>query len=180
MAGQRSSTKGGYSPAQITTALMALVAKGGVVTAAAEELAETDNPVPVATLRAWKNEVHAEQYRRLEERYGKELEQEAVEVARQNIRLAGDKKRALLQRIDPEKTPSDQIAATLKAVTDAEAKGTDGLLKLTGRPTNPTGDHSAGQVVELLSKMIDQGYLGLAPGISIEPPQQVSNEAETK
>jgi hypothetical protein len=167
-----------YSPEQVTKALMQLVANGGNVSKTAEDLVDDEFQVPVATLRAWKNDRHAEQYRRLEEAYGKELEAEAVEVARLNIRLAGDKKRALLERIDPEKTPSDQIAQTLKAVTDAEAKGTDGLLKLTGRPTNPQGDHSAGEVVRLLTTMAERGYLQLAPGISVEPTK-VPNEAES-
>ena len=158
---------------------MSLVANGGNVKATAEELTDGEFRVPMATLRAWKNEVHAEQYRRLEERYGRELEQEAVEVARQNIRRAGDKKRALLDRIDPETAPPDQLAQLLKAVTDAEAKGTDGLLKLTGRPTNPTGDHSAGEVVRLLTTMAERGYLQLAPGISVDGPKVVPNEAES-
>lgn len=161
----------------VTKALMQLVANGGNVKRTAEELIDEEFQVPEPTLRHWKAEVHAEQYRRLEEAYGKELEQEAVEQARLNIQLAGQKKRALLNRIDPEKTPSDQLAATLKAVTDAEAKGTQGLLQLTGRPTNPTGDQSAGEVVRLLQTMASKGYLALAPGVSIEPVK-VPNEAE--
>jgi hypothetical protein len=167
-----------YSPEQVTKALMQLVANGGNVSKTAEDLIDDDFQVPVATLRAWKNDRHVEQYRRLEEAYGKELEAEAVEVARLNIRLAGDKKRALLDRIDPEKAPADQLAQLLKAVTDAEAKGTDGLLKLTGRPTNPQGDHSAGEVVRLLTTMAERGYIQLAPGISLEP-KKVPNEAES-
>ena len=171
-----------YTPAMVTKALMSLVAHKGNVKATSEELIDDEFQVPPATLRAWKNEVHAEQYRRLEEAYGKELEQEAVEMARANIQLAGQKKAALLGKIDPEKTPFDQLAATLKAVTDAEAKGTQSLLQLTGRPTNPTGDHSAGEVVKLLQTMASKGYLALAPGVSIEPnesaPVKVPNEAE--
>ena len=62
-------------------------------------------------------------------------------------------------------------------ITDAEAKGTDGLLKLTGRPTNPQGDHSAGEVVRLIELMAERGYLQLAPGISVDPVK-VPNEAE--
>ena len=164
----------------VTKALMQLVANGGNVKKTAEDLIDEAFQVPEPTLRAWKNDRHVEQYRRLEEAYGKELEAEAVEQARLNIQLAGQKKRALLSRIDPEKTPSDQLAATLKAVTDAEAKGTQGLLQLTGRPTNPTGDQSAGEVVRLLQTMASKGYLALAPGVSIEPtPKVVPNEAET-
>lgn len=168
-----------YTPEMVTKALLSLVANQGNVQKTAEELIDDSFQVPVATLRAWKNDRHAEQYRRLEEAYGKELEAEAVEMARANIRLAGDKKRALLARIDPEKAPADQLAQLLKAVTDAEAKGTDGLLKLTGRPTNPQGDHSAGEVVRLLTTMAERGYLQLAPGISVDAPKVVPNEAET-
>src|SRR4051812_296524 len=111
-----------YSAEQVTKTLMVLVSKQGNVKATSEELIDDEFQVPEATLRRWKNDLYAEQYRRLEERYGKELEQEAVEQARLNVQLAGQKKRALLNRVDPEKTAPDQLAAMLKAVTDAEAK----------------------------------------------------------
>lgn len=166
-----------YSSEMVTKALMSLVANRGNVSKTAEELIDDEFQVPVATLRAWKNDVHAEQYRRLESAYGKELEAEAVEMARANVVLAGQKKRGLLDRVDPEKTPYDQLAATLKAVTDAEAKGVTQLLQLTGRPTNPQGDQSSGEVVRLLQTMAERGYLQLAPGISVDPVK-VPNEAE--
>lgn len=168
-----------YSPEQVTKTLAQLVANGGNVSKTADELIDDEFQVPVATLRHWKNETHVEQYRRLEERYGLELEAAAVAQARLNIELAGQKKRTLLQQV-PDKPPVDQLAQLLKAVTDAESKGTQGLLQLTGRPTNPQGDQGSGEVVKLLTVMAQKGYLSLAPGVSIERPvpKVVENEAQ--
>ena len=113
-----------YTPEHVTKALMQLVANGGNVRRTAEDLIDDEFQVSEPTLRAWKNDKHAEQYRRLEENYGKEIEAEAVELARANLKLAAEKKKALLNKIDPAKTAPDQLAAMLKAVTDAEAKST--------------------------------------------------------
>ena len=166
-----------YTPEQVTKALMQLVANAGNVAATARDLIDDEFQVPEPTLRIWKNERHAEQYRRLEERYGQELEALAVEAARRNIQLAGEKKRALLERVNPEKVDERDLPQMLKAVTDAEAKGTQGLLQLTGRPTNPQGSQGSEDVVKLLNKMIEAGYVGLAPGVSVEPPTRVLNQA---
>lgn len=166
-----------YTPEQVTMALAELVAEQGNTRRVADKLINDEFQVSEATLRRWRDDLHAEQYKRLSIRHGENLELEAIDQARENLRLAGEKKRALLQKVDPEQTPPDQLAAVLKAVTDAEAKSTTGLLQLTGRPTNPTGDHSAGAVVDLLKTMAERGYLALAPGVSIEP-KRVINEAE--
>jgi len=171
--------KSNYTPEQVTMALAQLVADKGNTATTAQVLINDEFQVSEATLRRWRDDLHAEQFKRLQIRHGENLEQVAIEQARANLQLAGDKKRALLERIDPENTPTDQLAATLKAVTDAEAKSTTGLLQLTGRPTNPTGDQSAGAVVDLLKTMAERGYLALAPGVSIEAPKRVVNEAET-
>jgi hypothetical protein len=168
-----------YKPEQVTMALAQLVADNGNTARTAEVLINDEFQVSEATLRRWRDDLHAEQYKRLQILHGDTLEQEAIAQARENLRLAGDKKRALLKKIDPEKTAPDQLAAVLKAVTDAEAKSTTGLLQLTGRPTSPTGDQSAGAVVDLLKTMAERGYLALAPGVSIEPPKRVVNEAES-
>jgi hypothetical protein len=166
-----------YKPEQVTMALAQLVADNGNTNRTADVLINDEFKVSEATLRRWRDDLHAE-YKRLQIRHGESLEQEAIEQARENLRLAGSKKRALLEKVDPEKTPPDQLAAVLKAVTDAEAKSTTGLLQLTGRPTNPTGDQSTTAVVGLVQSMIDKGYLAVAPGIALEPPKRVINEAE--
>lgn len=159
-------------------ALVQLVADHGNTRTTADRLINDEFQVSEATLRRWRDEMYAEQYARLRAKHGTSLEEEAVNQARENVRLAGQKKRELLNKVDPEKTAPDQLAAVLKAVTDAEAKSTNGLLQLTGRPTNPVGDQSAGEVVKLLQVMADKGFLALAPGVSIEGPKKVPNEAE--
>jgi hypothetical protein len=166
-----------YSAEDTTRALAILVAHRGSPMEAAAACADEGIQIKPYLLSNWKNNVHAEQYRRIEERYGQELEQQIIAEKRDNAHLAGQKKRALLERIDPEKvTPSD-LPNLLKAVTDAEAKSTNGLLQMTGRPTNPQGQHDAGEVVKLLQTMAERGYLALAPGVEIEP-KKVENEAE--
>lgn len=169
-----------YTSDQVTMALAQLVADNGNPAKTADILINDEFQVSEATLRRWRDDTHAEQYKRLQIRHGENLEQEAISQARENLRLAGEKKRALLAKVNPEETPPDQLAAVLKAVTDAEAKSTTGLLQLTGRPTNPVGDQSAGEVVKLLTTMAERGYLALAPGVSIEPPKRVVNEAEAE
>jgi hypothetical protein len=165
----------GKSIAYDAEQLMRLVANQGNCARTASELIDDDFQVPRETLARWKTDLYAEQYRRLEDQHGKELEQEAVEQARLNIQLAGQKKRTLLEQV-PDKPPVDQIAALLKAVTDAESKGVQGLLQLTGRPTNPQGNSATNDVVQLLQKMKEVGFVSFAPGVSIEPVK-VRNEA---
>jgi methionyl-tRNA synthetase len=167
-----------YSPEQVTKALMQLVANAGNVRKTAQDLIDESFQVPEPTLRIWKNERHVEQYRRLEEKYGQELEALAVESARQNIQLASQKKRELLDRIEPDKVTVSDLPQMLKAVTDAQAKGTNALLQLTGRPTNPQGSQGSEDVVRLLQTMAERGYLALAPGVSVEAPTRVPNQAE--
>lgn len=152
-----------YSPTQVTTALMAMVANGGSAAKTAEELHEGDFQVTAATLRRWKNDTHAEQYRRLEENYGHELEQMAIQQARQIIEMSHDKLKALLERAGEAK--GDLVPQALRAVADTQSKQGNLLMQLTGRPTNPR-DNGSSDIVQLVMHMVDRGYLKLAPDVA--------------
>lgn len=157
------STEIAYTPEQVTTALMTLVANGGSASKTAEELLEGDFQVTAPTLRRWKNDTHAEQYRRLEENYGHELEQLAIQRARQIIEKAADKVEVLLERAG--EAEGDLVPQALRAVADAQSKQGNLLMQLTGRPTNPR-DNGSSDVVQLVMHMVDKGYLKLAPDVA--------------
>lgn len=152
-----------YTPAQVTTALLQLVANGGNAAKTAEMLHDDEFQVPEATLRAWKNDVHSEQYRKLEENYAQELEAEAIERARIRLREADEVEGELLQKArsaSPELVPQ-----ALRAAADVKAKSGNLLMQLTGRPVAPK-DQATGDVVKLLTTMVDKGYLRLAPAVA--------------
>lgn len=146
-----------FSPEQVTRALRELVAHAGDPEQAAEALVDDEFQVPVATLRRWKRETHAEQYRRLEEEYGRELERIATEQARATIVRAGQIERDLLERVKD--APPDVAPQALRAAADVKSKNVDKLLALTGR-----AGYGAPQATEfgaLLRHMQGKGYVKL-------------------
>jgi hypothetical protein len=153
-----------YTTAQVTTALMQLVANGGNVKRTAEELIDEEFQVPETTLRAWKNDVHAERYRQLEDAYGSELEAEAVQAARLRLQRAAEIEGDLLERAGEVRTP-ELVPQALRAVADVKSKSGNLLMQLTGRPTAPK-DTGNGDVIKLLQTMADRGYLSLAAPVA--------------
>lgn len=151
-----------YSPEQVTGALMQLVANGGNAAQTAKQV-----EIPEQTLRAWKNDVHSEQYRRIEDNHGRELERQAVEQARETIVRAGEIERELLEKARTARP--DVVPQALRAVTDVKAKNVDRMLALTGRPVQPK--ETQGDIVQLLKTMMDKGYVRLAAGISLDENQ---------
>lgn len=163
-----------YSPAQVTAALMQLVANGGNVKRTSEQLVDDDFQVPESTLRLWKNETHSEQYTRLEEQYGKELEREAVEIARGTMLRAAGLEELVLDkiaaRLDEDKIDARDLPTVLRSLTDTKAKTTDRLLALTGRPVQPK-DPAGNDLVQLVLGMIDRGLVRAAAGVEFTPQQ---------
>jgi hypothetical protein len=145
-----------FSPEQVTRALRELVAHAGDPTAAAEALVDDEFQVPVATLRRWKRDTHAEQYRRLEEEYGRELERIAAEQARATIVRAGQIERDLLERVKD--APPDVAPQALRAAADVKSKNVDKLLALTGRAGMAPAPSDFGS---LLRHMQARGYVKL-------------------
>lgn len=160
-----------YTAQQVTAALMQLVANRGNVRKTAEELVDDGFQVPESTLRAWKNDVHSEQYTRLEEQYGKELEREAIEMARSTMLRTANLETRVLDRIDdlldpdkPGTIDARDLPQTLRSLTDTKAKTTDRLLSLTGRPVQPK-DPAGNDLAQLVLGMVDRGLVRLAAGV---------------
>ena len=161
-----------YSPAQVTKALMQLVANGGNLKKTADELIDDEFQVPESTLRYWRDEAHREQYRRLEDEYGRQLEQEAISAARLLIFEAQSAERELVQKIHgrlPQMDPREMPQA-LRALTDAKAKAVDRVLSMTGRPVHGQVATTS-DIVTLVEQMAAKGLVRLAAGVELVPPK---------
>lgn len=151
-----------YTPEQVTFALTVLAEHGGDCAAAADELRdERAFEVRARLLREWKKS-HYEQYRRLSENAGADMEEQAIQKQRRLINLADSKLEPLLERAG--EAEGDAVPQAMRAVADVKAKSSNTLMQLTGRPTSPR-DNSTGDIVELLKHMVDRGYMKLAPGV---------------
>lgn len=162
-----------YTARQVTAALMQLVANNGNVHKTSEQLIDDDFQVPESTLRLWKNDLHAEQYTRLEGEYGKELEREAIDIARATMLRTAKLEDQVLDVIEAKladgKIDTRDLPQTLRSLTDTKAKTTDRLLSLTGRPVQPK-DPAGNDLVQLVLGMIDRGYVRAAAGVEFGAP----------
>lgn len=165
-----------YTPAQVTKALTRLAYNDGNVELTASELIDDEFMVPEDTLRAWQLDEHQAQYKQLAGGIADQLEADVVAKLRKNAKRIGELQEDMIEAVgridDPRLMPN-----ALRALSDAKAKSTNELLQLTGRPTNGT---AAGSLVELTQALMASGLLVAAPGVSVEPPVKVLNEAESK
>lgn len=155
-----------YNAKQVTEALTVLAEYAGDTVRAADELRDRDeNPIEIraSTLRLWKTEQHVEQYRKLEEQLGGEMENTAIQRARQLINQADTKLEVLVERAG--EAQGDQVPQAIRAIADVKSKSGNVLMQLTGRPMNPK-DNSSSDIVDLLKHMVDRGYLSLAPDVA--------------
>ena len=160
-----------YTEAEITEALMALVATASNASAAERWLKSQGKRTPVSkTLTEWSRTTYLERFNELREKYRDKLEAdlahsmrdaaraataatlEAVEAARQGIRNKTEK--------DPARA-----AANLARVAQSQ---TDKLLSLTGRPTQITETRNLEQIMRSL---VAKGVLTLP-----EEPERVQIE----
>jgi hypothetical protein len=167
-----------FSPDQVTRALRELVAHAGDPEAAAEALVDDEFQVPVATLRRWKRDTHAEQYRRLEEEYGRELERIATEQARATIVRAGQIERDLLEQVKD--VPREVAPQALRAAADVKSKSVDKLLALTGRGGQaPPGSDFASLVRHMQSKPYFKLNVTVEGGTDQPEPQPPAIDVES-
>lgn len=133
-----------YTPEQVTEALVALVAHGGNAAEAERKMqAEHEKDgwalvVPARTLRDWKNDVHAEQYRRLELAYTREVEDAIIAAARENAKLAAQGTRQAIELAIEQIADGKVKDAAQSALNLSKAMGVqvNEVLRLTGRPTD--------------------------------------------
>ena len=166
-----------YTAEQVTKALLALAANAGDAKLTAEELID-DFQVTEATLLLWKHETHAERYKRFERELAAERERRTVSILQDTITETSRMKKGLLEKVEATADRPEYAGHALRAITDAESKSVSSLLALTGRPTDGRQDGGGDALARLVMGMAEKGLVTLAPGLSLEPPKRVPNEAE--
>lgn len=147
-------------------ALSALVRDHGDVEKTANRLIGDEFMVSADVLAVWKADTHAEQYRRLEEQLGREIERDAIGTLQHTIRRAGEIRLDLLERVALIERP-ELVSQALRAVSDAGRKATTELMLLTGRPVNgASGDASVEAMTRLVTGLQELGLVKLAPSIA--------------
>lgn len=166
-----------YEPEQVTKALLTLAANAGDVDRTAEELID-DFQVTKGTLLLWMKETHAERYKRFERELAAERERRTVSILQDTITETSAMKKELLSKVRDTADRPEYAGHALRAITDAESKSVSSLLALTGRPTDGRQDGGGDALARLVMGMAEKGLVRLAPGLSLEPPERVPNEAE--
>lgn len=137
-----------YTPEIVTAVLTDLVMAGGVAKAIEKKWADV---VGYELICRWKRETHFAQYREIEERYGRELEDLMVTRARTNAQRAGEIEAELIERMLT--VEGRDAPQALRAITDAKTKNIDKMLSLTGRPSQITESRDMGAILEGLARM---------------------------
>lgn len=161
-----------YTDAQVTTALMALIAWCGNYTATSHALkSEGKMNVPGKTISEWARYTHAAEYAELRDKYSEQLESNLVHEYRDTARQAVEVEREALDKAlmklragddpDPARTASHaaRVAQTM----------TDKLLSLSGRPTSIREDRN---INEILRSLVAKGVVelpALAEAVADEP-----------
>jgi hypothetical protein len=155
-----------YSSRQVTLALQALARDFGDVDKTADRLINDEFQVPAETLYLWKTEVHAEQYNRLLDNMGHELERSAIQQLQQRITRTNELAMEMAERVG-EITRAELTPQALRALTDASAKASTELMQLTGRPINgAAGDGSIENMLRVISGLQSAGFLKVAPSVA--------------
>lgn len=155
-----------YTPRMVTMALQALARNHGDVDLTARDLINDEFQVPAATLIDWMTDSHAEQYTRIAESLGAEIERSIIRQAQDNMHRAGQLQTDLLERVGRVQR-EELLSQALRAVTDARSKSTNTLLLLTGRSI--TGN-DGGATVEAMTRLVNSlqglGLVKVAPSIA--------------
>lgn len=170
-----------YTPRMVTMALQALARDHGDVDRTAERLLNDEFQVPAETLYLWKTELHAEQYNRLLENMGHELERTAIQQLQHRIARVNELTMDMAERVGQIQR-QELTAGALRALTDASAKATTELMQLTGRPVNgAAGDGSIENMLRVIAGLEGSGFLRVAPSVAytLHPDQvtEVPDEA---
>lgn len=137
-----------FPPEVVTAVLTDLVAAGGVAKRIEKKWEGT---VTYQTICQWKRETHFAQYREIEERYGRELEELLVVQARANAMRAGEIEAELIEKMLT--VEGRDAPQALRAITDAKTKNVDKMLSLTGRPSQITESRDMGAILESLARL---------------------------
>lgn len=148
-------------------ALTALVRDLGDVEKTASRLIADEFMVSADVLALWKTETHVEQYKRIEEHLGHEIERDAIMTAQHTIRRGGELRLALLERVGKIER-QELVSQALRAVSDATRKATTELMLLTGRPIDgASNDASVEAMTRLVTGLQELGLVKVAPQIAV-------------
>lgn len=155
-----------YTPRQVTLALQQLALDFGNVETTAEKLINDEFQVPALTLLAWKLEEHAEQYGRIADQLGAQLERGAITQLQETIIKANEGRLELIERVALIERP-ELVSQALRALSDASAKASTELMQLTGRPTDGRdGDASVDAMIRLVTSLQGAGLINVAPAVA--------------
>ncbi len=156
----------GYTMEQVVEALTTLVNCRGNLTRAAEQTGIHAN-----TLSTWSQERYPERYMEIEDRFGREIEQQIVMEARDIALKAGQAERVgiekVMEEIENGSLTGRELAQATYALSKIKSTNVDKVLALTGRPTNPQGKGSVTDALAVVRELQSSGLL------------QVVNEAES-
>lgn len=166
-----------YTPRQVTMALQALARDFGDVEKTAERLIGDEFMVSPDTLWLWRVDLHAEQYTRIVDNLGTELERNAITQLQQRIVRTNELAMTMAERVG-EVTRAELVSQALRALTDASAKASTELMQITGRPVSGNaGDASVEAMSRLLNGLAGAGLIKIAPSIAFSlDPSQIQEE----
>lgn len=148
-----------YTPAQVTEALIALVAWAGNYTATVHALkSEGKMSISSSLLSEWARFTHAPEYAELREKYAEQMEAQLIaeyrDVARQSVEV---QRAALDKALDRVRAGDDNDPAKTAAHAARVAQTmTDKMLSLSGRPTSIREDRN---VEQILRSLVARGVL---------------------
>lgn len=146
--------------------LQALARNEGDVSKTADELINEEFQVPAATLIEWITETHVEQYNRIADAIGAELERRAVQQAHKLIIKAGELQYDMVVRAGAIER-QELVPQALRALTDARRKGVNDVLLLTGRSITGASDAATVEAMtRLVTGLQGLGLIKVAPNIA--------------
>jgi hypothetical protein len=130
------------------------------------------------TIRTWAQDTYADRYMEIEERFGKEIEQQIVMEARETAHLAAAAARDGVKKLHEEIVEGKITGHYLGQATYSLAKiantNVDQVLKLTGRPTNPT-QGTADDAMRVLRDLTQMGLIQL-PALKVDAEATATEE----
>jgi hypothetical protein len=130
------------------------------------------------TIRTWAQVDYADRYMEIEEAFGREIEQQIVMEARETAHLAAAAARDGVKKLHDEIVEGKITGHYLGQATYSLAKiantNVDQVLKLTGRPTNPT-QGTADDAMKVLRELSNMGLISL-PAVKVDAETTATEE----
>lgn len=137
----------------VEAALTLLARNGGNTALTHRQLEEAGQLIPQQTLHDWMSRRHVDRYREIQTQLAPQIEQAAINSAREIITVAAQKEAQLLEALDPSQLSAKDIAGALRNVTTTKALNIDkALLPLTGRPSSFSANLNPDDIAESLAK----------------------------